>query len=361
MFVFSKSEVSSTLTKWENPLSCYKTYNLHLSLLCMGGEGDLSLGVNRGRGIWALVWMEGGGSEPGCEWREGIWAWVCMEWRGCEPGCEWRGGLSLSVHWGREIWAWVWIEGGGSEPGCAWREGSEPGCAWREGSESWCVWREGGKDLSLGVNRGREWSEPGCVWREGGIWAWVRMEGGSGLNLGMCGEVEGSEPGCAWREGGRDLSLGVNGERGSEPGCVWREVRFKFCHTILLSSLPPKMFRSRQSLLIARWVHERILTSTFCWNLGSKEMIWKTCYEFRTRVCVERGRDPSLGVRGGREGSLISSDTLGPGAVIIPIRHSALLRHYLHLCCKPRLVSVRNSLSKTTNTEQSSSQMGQHE
>ena len=38
--------------------------------------------------------------------------------------------------------------------------------------------------------------------------------------------------------------------------------RFKFCSAIILSLLA-KMYQSRQSLLIARWVHERILTSTF--------------------------------------------------------------------------------------------------
>ena len=45
--------------------------------------------------------------------------------------------------------------------------------------------------------------------------------------------------------------------------------RFKFCHTIL-SSLPAKMCQSRQTLLIAHSVHERILTSTFRWLTQQK-------------------------------------------------------------------------------------------
>ena len=42
-----------------------------------------------------------------------------------------------------------------------------------------------------------------------------------------------------------------------------------------------------------------------------------------------------------REGSLITGDTSGPVAVINRTRGSQSLRHYLHLCCEFRLVSVR--------------------
>ena len=80
------------------------------------------------------------------------------------------------------------------------------------------------------------------------------------------------------------------------------DVRFKFCHTILWS-LSAKMSQSRQSLLIAHWVHERILMSTCRWlalkkwygkpltdamcerTLGQRELVnWILCNSHHCRI-----------------------------------------------------------------------------